>query len=302
MRVKPKQIFSHVFNATFNHDAVFKGLGFVNQKLGFIEVVYCGYSSNKKYLSEYDSKIKGQVEKYKFRPYLAGFYVQNLRLGFKFFISATEEEFATGTGLEQLSLVEKRIREIRLFLKAKEQSFAGIVSGLLYKNGYIEASSERDKVVSCVVKGIDRVITLEGYDKRVPIIILGAKGYIGSEVAKQLQGRTLYLLDIHNDEKVSPDWPTEITGKKAILVNISRKHQLKHYATLAWKKLVLLNEVYPEPSQEELGLYKEKGGNVYHLSGVKGWSAPSFPGGYQNAIPCSASWSSSDIDIVVKQL
>jgi hypothetical protein len=302
MRVKPKQIFSHLFNATFNHDVVFKGLGLINQKIGFIEVIYCGYPSNKKYLAEYDSKIKGQVEKYKYRPYLAGFYIQNKRLGFKFFISATEEEFSKGEGLIQLSQVEKRVREIKHFLNAKEQSFAGIVSGLLYRNGHITESSERDKVVRCVVKGIEKVRELEGYDKNVPIIILGAKGYIGSEVAKGLQNRKLYLLDINKDEKVSSDWPAELAGTKAIMVNISRKHQLKHYAPLVWKELVLLNEVYPEPNQEELALYEKKGGHVYHLSGVKGWSAPSFPGGYENAIPCSASWSSIDIDIVVKKL
>jgi hypothetical protein len=302
MRLKTKQIFSHIFNTTFNHDFIFKNLGTINKRLGLIEVVYCGYPANNKYLSEYDSKVKGQVEKYKFSPYLAGFYLQNKRIGLKFFISSTEKEFTTKVGIEKLSNVEKRIREIRLMLNVNEQSFAGIISGLLYRNNHIVESTERDKVVNCVVKGIDEVLDLEGYDKNVPVIILGAKGYIGNEVAKQLKNRPLYLLDVKVNETVSTDWPSELTGKKAVLVNISKKHQIKYYAPLVWRELVLLNEVYPEPTDEELMLYQEKGGNVYHLSGVKGWSAPSFPGGYKNAIPCSASWSSNDISVVVKKL
>ena len=277
-------------------------MGIVNKRLNLIEVIYCGYPANRKYLEEYDSKLKGQIEKYKYSPYLAGFYIQNRKLGLKFFISANEDDFLSEGGLKNLSQVVRRVNEIRAILHAKEQSFAGIISGLLYKNKLITETSERDKVVNCVVKGIDETLKLEGYNQNAPIIILGAKGYIGREVARHLHGRTLYLLDINEHEEVSKDWPTEIRNKKAILVNISKKHQIKHYAPLAWRRLILLNEVYPEPGDEEVSMFKQSGGNVYHLSGVKGISFPSFPGAYKNAIPCSASWSNKEIQIVIKSL
>ena len=154
------------------------------------------------------------------------------------------------------------------------------------------------------MKAIDKVRFREGFSEDCPIIILGHKGFVGSEVRKKLGEDRCYGVDLDSKTKL-PDyesWPDHLQGQDAILINISRTYQLEKYSNYIWKNLVLLNEVYPEPNKDSVHLYCAKGGNMYHLVGNVGWSLPPFPQAYAGGIPFCASWDYAEVDTVIKRL
>jgi len=142
--------------------------------------------------------------------------------------------------------------------------------------------------------------------KTSPVIVLGGRGYIGREVAAQLQDKfgenVCYGVDINTETNQTEGWPEHLRGQPALLVNVSRANALSAYIDKSWDTLVILNEVYPAPKSSEVNAFSKKGLSVYHVSGIAGWVLPSFPGAYQGAIPCCASWHSSHIDVVVANL
>lgn len=299
---KKRKIISFIVNMMLNHNFFFRMLGFANKHFKIIQVVYCGYPATEKYLEAYNYGGADQSIKYHFYPFLAGFYIQNKKIGLKFFISASENDFENQEADKNLSLFLSRMNEIKNLVVAKEMSFAGILPGVLLKKRLRREYSERDKVVNCVIKAIDAVLEKEDLSINTPIIVLGAKGYIGREVVKQLSGREVYKVDLHFNSKLSEGWPIEITGRPSLLVNISRNHAIEQYQQKLWKSLVILNEVYPEPTKEEADVLAHHCAGVYHLAGVNGQAFPHFPEGYQGSIPCSAAWASEDIDIALKKL
>mmetsp|Transcript_23031 Transcript_23031/g.26307 ORF Transcript_23031/g.26307 Transcript_23031/m.26307 type:complete len:353 (+) Transcript_23031:55-1113(+) len=305
---KTRQLFSFIFNSVLNHDLILRAIGLANKNMGVIKVVYCGYPTNKKYLQAYASGYtskKSVIEKYKWSPFLAGIFCHDGGIGLKFGISATEEDFSSEEGRSSgLGKLNNRMDHIRSILHASDVTYAGTLPGILFRNGLHLNGKERQKVVRAVVKAIDKVCFREGFSEDCPIIILGHKGFVGSEVRKKLGEDRCYGVDLDPKTKL-PDyesWPDHLQGQDAILVNISRAYQLEKYSNYIWKNLVLLNEVYPEPNKDSVHLYCAKGGNMYHLVGNVGWSLPPFPRAYAGGIPCSASWDYAGADTVIKCL
>jgi len=62
------------------------------------------------------------------------------------------------------------------------------------------------------------------------------------------------------------------------------------YIPFLWPEVVVVNEVYPEPSEKEVADIKAKGAVCYHIVGAKGRAWPGFPRGYAGGIPCCASF------------
>eukprot|EP00521_Asterionellopsis_glacialis_P013100 CAMPEP_0195295918 /NCGR_PEP_ID=MMETSP0707-20130614/18327_1 /TAXON_ID=33640 /ORGANISM="Asterionellopsis glacialis, Strain CCMP134" /LENGTH=303 /DNA_ID=CAMNT_0040357257 /DNA_START=324 /DNA_END=1232 /DNA_ORIENTATION=- len=265
-----RQLFLLIIIKVFNHDCFFKFLGLINEKIGLIKVVFCGYPSNKKYLAGYvrDESI---IQLYRWKPCFTGFFCHNGSVGLKFFVSATEADFKSEHGLETLY---QNTSKIQALICADEMSFSGILPGLMFRKGLHKEGQERQKTVRAVLKGIKNLCEEENLPKDCPVVILGCKGYIGREVICQLGSKICHGVDLNPETNLPEGWPEHLQGKDAILVNISRAHTLEYYSKLAWKKLVLLNEVYPEPSTAEVHSWRANGGNMYHLVGTKGWSLP----------------------------
>ncbi|WP_375500421.1 hypothetical protein [uncultured Nostoc sp.] len=242
------------------------------------------------------------IKTYKWTPFLAGFLIQDGKLGLKFFISSNEDDFYQADNKENLIQFASRVEIICQISGAAQKTFAGVLPGVLYKNRIIRSMSETEVVIESILKGILKVQNQEGYIRDIPLIVLGGNGFIGRRVIRQLKDREVYCVDLEGEEHVSYSWPAHLKGREAILINISRKFVLSNYIPQVWTELVLLNEVYPEPSPKEVESYKEKGGSVYHLAGVKGRAYPSFPKAYSGAIPCSAAWMNQDIEVVLKKL
>ena len=82
------------------------------------------------------------------------------------------------------------------------------------------------------------------------------------------------------------------TGRSAAAVSshlVGTRAALLGYARDLWPGVIVLNEVYPEPSAVEIAELEARGAHCYHIVGVEGWAWPPFPRAYRGGIPCRAS-------------
>ncbi len=97
-------------------------------------------------------------------------------------------------------------------------------------------------------------------------------------------------------------WPAHLRHKAAILINLTKKAVISDYMGLFWKELVLLNEVYPEPSEKEVAFLSRLGVRAYHIVGVKARALPRLPRVYAGGIPCCAAWNAPDMEVLLRRL
>jgi len=184
-------------------------------------------------------------------------------------------------------------------LRAKQKTFAGILPGVMYMKRLIRESPEADVTVEAVLQAERELKLVINYPENIPLIILGGNGFIGRRLIKKLDGREVYCVDVGENNN---NWPDHLYGRKVILINLTRKAVLTNYLHLFWSNLVLLNEVYPEPKQNDLQELTNKGSVAYHVVGLKAESYPSFPRAYRGGIPCCAGYHAKKMEVIVKKL
>jgi hypothetical protein len=69
-----------------------------------------------------------------------------------------------------------------------------------------------------------------------------------------------------------------------------------------WPGIVYLNEVYPEPSREEIEELRDIGVSTWHVVGVKASAYPPFPKAYRGGIPCCAANPNGPLEAIVRRL
>lgn len=265
-------------------------IGLLNRLNGNIHSVFLLYPADERYTKAY--AFDWFARRYRWRPVLLGIFLQNGRIGLTFGISATERDFHNSDNNEKLRQLNNQMERIRNLVGAERKSFAGILPSVLATRLDLrENLTENHITVAAVVKALYRLIQEKGLAPETPLVVLGARGFVGQELILALHdypGR-VYAIDQHNREEFS-NFAELLQGTPAIVVNLTKKAALKEYAGLFWPEAVVLNEVYPEPGKDELRLIAETGAECWHLVGVKGTAWPSFPRAYRGGIPCCASW------------
>lgn len=291
-----------LLNALVNHNFVYKTVGLLNKRWHFLSSVFVAYPASADYARAY--VYERSLDVCRWSPWPVGLLWQNGKLGLMLVISSTEEDFLSPANYENLKVLAKRTEHIQHLLGASQKTFAGILPGVLFGKRLVRESIEREVTVEAVFKAEQEVRDAEGYDDTVPLIILGGRGFIGRRlVAKlELHGRKVHCVDINSKESCTALWPAHLTGTRAILINATKKAVLKEYVSRFWPELVLLNEVYPEPSDEEIDALTKLGSPAYHVVGVEAKSYPPFPKAYAGAIPCCAARLSNNMQVVVKKL
>lgn len=97
-----RRLFCLVFNLMFNHKIVYFIVGFLNKRWKFLRTIYVGYSVEERYLESYAFPSLSYIQTYKWTPFLAGFLIQDGKLGLKFFISSNEDDFYQADNKENL--------------------------------------------------------------------------------------------------------------------------------------------------------------------------------------------------------
>lgn len=294
-----RRLFTELLNLFFNHDWIFWLVGLINKRIGVIESIFLVYPATDDYTFAYSYTYRSRWHEW--RPGPIGFFRQNGKIGIKFAISAHNGQFSDPANKDKLRQLVERMERLRKLFCAKHKTFAGILPGVLFMKRLVRETPEADVTVEAVKQVIGKVKSLEGLDEDTPVIVLGGKGFIGRRVVAALPQGTVYSVDIAGNNGQNC-WPSHLQGKPALLVNISLNSALSQYIRLMWPELVMVNEVYPEPSDELAEQLKNIGCHCYHIVGVKARALPSFPGGYQGGIPCCAAWQSEKMEALFKRI
>jgi len=282
-----------VFDLLFDHDLFFRFLGWLNYRLLEIRTVFLMYPEQPRYALAF--VYPSRLPKVKWSPFLAGFFVQNGKLGLMFAISATPADFRDPQNDSNLRLMVERMEEIRRLVRAPRKTFAGVLPGILYAKRIVREAPEAELTVEGVMRAINIVIQKECLLASVPIIILGGKGFIGRRLVKALRQRGDEVVVVDRDEP----WPDDLYGEVVIVVNTALKGALLDYRAKMWSDMIVINEVYPPPRADD---FYDIGCALYHIKGVKAFALPPFPHAYQGGIPLCAAFFHPEMYILVDRL
>lgn len=292
-------------NLLFLHDPLFWLVGRLNRRFRAIRTVFVAYPVTQEYADDY--AYRWVQRRCRWSPWLAGIYMQNGMLGLMTVISSSDEDFFNPADVnhnrQQLEALVQRTERIRRLLCAERISFAGILPGVLQTRAIRTVGVELEVTVEAVIQAETKLRAQIGYAESVPLILLGGKGYIGRRLAERLAHRETYVVDILPGRRINHEtWPLPLQNKNAILINLTKKAVISDYMQLFWKELVLLNEVYPEPSPDEIAFVSNIGVQVYHIVGIKARALPRFPRAYAGGIPCCAAWNAPDMEVLLSRL
>jgi hypothetical protein len=281
-----------LLNVLFGNYVFYFILGLANRMFSprFIKNIFMLYPEKAEYSRAYVYDWYARTMQWS--PRLVGIFKQNGKWGLYFGISATGRDIESDNG-DNLKKVEMRLERIKNILGADQKTFAGIIPSVLFSKKVVEEEPlERNITAIAVNRGIQKVMKAKEMPFDTSLIVIGGEGFIGSLLIKKVReagfsGR-VFSVDVKNGNnfaKVS----AEIYGKPAILLNASRRGALESYLPFLWPGIVILNEVYPEPSAEEIQKAEMKGVEIYHISGIKAWAWPKYPYAYKGGIPCCSS-------------
>ncbi|QDV04859.1 hypothetical protein Poly30_03530 [Planctomycetes bacterium Poly30] len=213
-------------------------------------------------------------------------------------ISSFEDEVRVATK-NCLETLLRRAQAIQRELQAEHLTFSGILPGVMEKNDVPHDGQEAQTTVLVVADAIAKVSAQVGHDEDTPVILLGASGYIGTRLKVQLQGREVHAVDPKSNQSTLPE---SLRGQCALLVNVASRRALAGHLSALWEGLVLLNEVYPEPSRKERLELRRMGIPAFHVVGVEATAFPPFPGAYRGGAPCCAAIPSPGLRAVIQEL
>jgi hypothetical protein len=268
----------------------FRFVGWFTQLFGVqVKTVFLLYPASEKYTLEY--VYLWFAKKFKWSPILSGFFKQNGKWGVTFAISASEKEIRDHSNIEKLRELYQKLEQIKNLVGADQKTFAGILPSILSSRGILDGnqSVEKETTIQAVLAAIEKTLNIEGLSKDSPIMVLGGAGFIGSGLSKITGNKHFYYLDL-SDRDNFHQFHRQYQNQPALILNLTKKGALGEYIPLFWPEIILINEVYPEPSRAEVAALKSKGVTCYHIAGVKAKAWPAFPRGYEGGIPCCASF------------
>jgi hypothetical protein len=292
-----RRLFVLNINLLFNNRIIWSVLGVLNKRLRLIKTIFLAYPANNNFAKEY--VFDSVLEETRWHPWFTGFFIQNGKVGLKFAISSTESDFRDENNLEQLRSLWFKMSYLKHLLESDQVTFAGVLPGIFYKKNIIHRLPiELDNTVQAVKKAVLSVIVDLQLDIDTPIIVLGGKGFIGNKFMYEMSDRKVYSIDIKDkSNKHSLDKIIDSAKSKVIILNVASQRALLDNLLYFNEKVIIINEVYPEPSVEIINKIKSQGGVLFHIVGVAGRSFPRFPRAYRNGIPCCASWNSENTDV-----
>lgn len=287
-----------ILNLLFSHRFVLHFIGWLNRRGQFIASVFVAYPATEDYALAY--VYPRHRPWMRWTPWLVGLLRQDGRWGLMFVISSTEADFSAADSLPNLRHLVARTEKLRQLLGATHMTFAGVLPSILFSRRVIRDAPEADTTVEAIIRSEDYVRAREGYDASVPLIILGGHGFIGRRLIRRLAGRQIHSVDPASN--CNGSWPHHLSGTRAILINVSRRAALHEYFAHIWSSLIVINEVYPEPSTAEIAALTAIGSPLYHVVGIAGKAYPAFPSIYAAAIPCCAARVTANMEAVVHRL
>jgi len=228
--------------------------------------------------------------RFSWHPGLVGFYRQGERYGLIFGIPNFEDDVRAEQSASCLPQLMTRMEKARNRVGAARKVFAGVLPSTFARNGIENdhLAEQRHLTARAVLQALDDIVTLHRLPSDVPVLVLGGRGYIASEVLRLCGGRNVSSIDV-GELDAFRRFAAAHGGRPAVVVNLTKSGALSDYASALWPGVIVLNEVYPEPSATEIAAVEERGAACYHIVGVEGEAWPPFPRAYRGGVPCCAS-------------
>jgi hypothetical protein len=262
------------------------------------------YPASEKYTREYC--YLWHVNTFRWTPKVFGFFNQNGSPGLILCVSATEKDFYNPSNHENLTTLLQRLERVRVQSGAEHKTFAGILPSLMTSKKVMEESVERMITVRAVLRALEEVTHMENLPADVQVIVLGGAGFVGRELMTVADSKRFSSVDL-NQMEMFKKLTERLRGQPTILLNLTKRGALRAYAPHLWPEVVVVNEVYPEPSKAEVLAIQAAGASIYHIAGVKARAWPPFPRAYAGGIPCCASfWPDEEregkYEVVIKKM
>lgn len=272
---KGKILVFKAINNWCNNNNFFEFIG--KQKLFKVRSVFLSYPASRIYSRGFSGEA--DLESNKWNPYITGFFIQKGKIGMMFSISAIERDFLKKDNLENLKMLESKMEYIRIKTRAKNKSFAGILQGKMYKEGFINDKGISITIYS-IIDSIKQVQRKENLSSNIPIVIIGSNGFLGGGLKKSLEKkRTIYSIEIGD----------QIPAIASIVINVANRRSLGQHSEEITSEMIIINEVYPAPP---LRVMEKIGVPVYQIQGAKNSRMyPRLPGGFFGTVaPLCASF------------
>jgi len=301
VKQKLRKIILLLVNALLNNPFIFKLIGKINNRCQWINSIFIAYPASKGYSDAYAFQKFMPIMKW--TPWIAALMKYNGTFGIMMVISGLEKDFQEPNNQSNLCQLVQRVEKNAKLLNISHVTFAGILPGILYKSKIRQKTIEADITIQAILNAEKKIQQELHYSPQTPIIILGNNGFIGSRLIHRLNNRPIYPIDSPSVDYANIDlWPYQLKDNPCILINISRNFVLGHYTHLFWPQLIIINDVYPEPSKEEIDQIKTIGCPLFHIVGVEGKSWPKFPKVYKGGLPCCATPCTEDLPIIIQKL
>ncbi len=290
-----RRILVLIFDILLDHNQFYSILGWMRKNFGWpdIQTVFLMYPEDIRYALAF--VYPSRLSRVKWRPFLAGFFRQNKRLGLMFAVSATPQDFRDGANLEHMKLMVQRMEDIRKRTGASRKTFAGILPGILFTKRIVREAPEAELTVQAVVQAIQQIRTIEQIPDSGPIIVLGGRGFIGRRLVKKLRTMGHHVISLDKNDT----WPVLKNHEPTLVINVASKNALMDYKDHLKPNMVVINEAYPPPPVRTVQHF---GVTLYHIKGVKAWAVPPFPHAYRGGIPCCAAFFDPQMQVLVDQL
>ena len=296
-----RRLFVLSINLILNNRMVWALVGIINKRFPIIKTVFLAYPANHKFATEY--VFDSMLEQTRWNPWFTGFFIQNGKIGIQFAISSTEQDFRDEKNIENLRILWLRMNYLKSLLEADQMTFAGILPGIFYKKNIIHnLPIELDVTVKAVKQAVFKAIRELNLPDKTPILVLGGKGFIGNKFVAEMSDREVYCVDKQDMESPSIEDILKKVKEKIIILNVATQKALEENLLYFNEKVIIINEVYPEPSPQLTHSISKKGVTLFHIIGVKGKSFPNFPRAYRGGIPCCASWDNDNLEVKITQL
>lgn len=297
-----KFTFVYLFHLIVHNRSVLRLIGYLNRRWHFLTTVFVMYPATDEYARACGiPRRMWQIMQWS--PWLVGFYRQNGKFGLSTVISSTEEEFRDLNNVTKLRDMVNEARQLCDLVGAPQLSFAGILPGVLNAHRIVKGSVEAQVTVEAIVRAEKALRVFLGMEDATPVILLGANGFIGRRVARQLSQRKLYPVDpTLQPQETDGHWRRDLHGLPVIVLNLATPEALRTVAGDLWPEAVILNEVYPEPDEATCATLRAVGCSVYHITGLQALSIPPFPKVYRGGIPCCAGRMSDSMRPLIRKL
>jgi hypothetical protein len=279
--------------------SVLSAIAFVSRRVFRrpIASVFLLYPARKEYADAL--AYQWHQRRFGWHPGLVGLYRQGGRYGMIFGIPNFEDEIRLERTPQHLAHLMSQMETVRACVGAERKVFAGILPSTFQRNGIDNAdlSDQRELTARAVLTALDRVSATHGLSDDVPVLVLGGRGYIASEVIRRCTRPSVTSVDV-GDIAAFEALAARLHGRPLVVINLTKSGALADYTDQLWPGVIVLNEVYPEPTGREIAALEQRGVACYHIVGVAGQAWPPFPKAYRGGIPCCAALPVSQKDAI----